>query len=504
MDIYDVIVVGGGSAGCVLAARLSDDTGRRVLLLEAGPYYREASDLPADLSSSWSMTDSHDWGFRSEPDASGRAIPIPRAKVMGGCSSTNATLALRGAPADYDGWAALGNPGWSFADVLPFFKKLERDLDAANEWHGADGPVSVRRYRREELAAPNRALLEALLAAGYPWVGDANRPGAAGVSTGPVSAVEGTRMSTSVTYLSSARHRQNLTIRARTVVDRLVLERGRAVGVRLAGTDEPLAADLVVLAAGAFCSPAILLRSGIGPADDLRALGIPVAVDLPGVGRNLHDHPGVSCSIPIAPASGPHHQVVATWLSSRPPAGWPYDMHFVPGFGTTDRSPTGALASLFVSVVKPTSRGRLSLRSSDPSDPPRVDTGYLTHPDDLARLVEGLRAARRVVRERPAAAIATGPELLPGPDVPDDEEALAAYARATVGTYHHWVGSCPMGPRPEAGAVVDAKGRVHGVDGLVVADASIMPEVPAANTNLPAIMVAERIAARIANERTTP
>lgn len=496
MDGYDVIVVGGGSAGCVLAVRLSEDPRRRVLLLEAGPYYAEASDLPDDLRSGWALSVSHDWGFRGEPDASGRMLSIPRAKVMGGCSSTNATLALRGAPAGYDRWATLGNPGWSFVDVLPFFKKLERDLDMSNEWHGADGPVPVRRYRRDELAPPNLALLDALLASGHPWVEDANRPGGAGVSTGPVNAPDGVRMSASLTYLSAARRRRNLTVRPDTLVDRLAIDRGRVIGVRVAGVGEPVLADLVVLAAGAFGSPAILLRSGIGPAAALGALGIPLATNLPGVGKNLHDHPGAACAVPIEPARGPHHQLVATWRSSRAPAAWPYDMHFVPGFGDEGegKGPTRTTASIFVSVMKPKSRGRLTLRSADPADLPRIEAGYLGHPDDLAAMVEGLRAARQVLREQPAVALASGPELLPGPDVSDDDHALAAYARARVGTYHHWVGSCSMGPDPADDAVVDARGRVHGVDGLVVGDASIMPEVPAANTNLPTIMVAERIA----------
>ena len=453
---YDVVVVGGGSAGCVLANRLSEDPTRRVLLLEAGPDYRTVEALPADLASGWAPAFSHDWGLRAEPAADGHVLELARAKVMGGCSSTNATAALRGSPADYDAWAAAGNPGWSAAG------------------------------------------LEAAVAAGHEPVEDHNRPGAVGAGPCPNNTLDGVRMSTSLTWLAAARGRPNLTVRPDTLVDRVVLAGGRAAGVRLAG-GERVDAGLVVLAAGAYGSPVILLRSGVGPADELAALGVPVAADLPGVGRNLTDHPLVRCAVPVRPGPPcPSFQVVVTWRSSLAADGDLLDLHALPGRSDLAgaESPTGATGFVLVGLMKPRSRGRLWLRSADPADPPHVDPAYLSHPDDLARMVEGLRMARALLRAGPLAALAAGPELAPGKRVADgDQPALAAFVRADVSPYHHPVGTCAMGPDPTAGAVVDARGRVHGVDSLVVADASVMPEIPAANTNLPTIMVGERIAA---------
>jgi choline dehydrogenase len=496
---YDVVVVGGGSAGCVLADRLSEDPARRVLLLEAGPDYRTVEALPADLASGWAPAFSHDWGLRAEPAADGHVLELARAKVMGGCSSTNATAALRGSPADYDAWAAAGNPGWSFQEVLPFFRALETDADFGGEpWHGDGGPLPIRRYRREELTGWSAAGLEAAVAAGHEPVEDHNRPGAVGAGPCPNNTLDGVRMSTSLTWLAAARGRPNLTVRPDTLVDRVVLAGGRAAGVRLAG-GERVDAGRVVLAAGAYGSPVILLRSGVGPAGELAALGVPVAADLPGVGRNLTDHPLVRCAVPVRPGPPcPSFQVVVTWRSSLAADGDLLDLHALPGRSDLAgaESPTGATGFVLVGLMKPRSRGRLWLRSADPADPPHVDPAYLSHPDDLARMVEGLRMARALLRAGPLAALAAGPELAPGERVADgDQSALAAFVRADVSPYHHPVGTCAMGPDPAAGAVVDARGRVHGVDALVVADASVMPEIPAANTNLPTIMVGERIAA---------
>jgi choline dehydrogenase len=289
-----------------------------VLLVEAGPDYPARHSLPSDIADGTTVADSHDWGYTSIPDPHGRLIPLPRGRLIGGCSAVNAAFALRGFPGDYDGWATAGNEGWSFADVLPAFCALESDLEYGDEpWHGRSGPVPIRRYGPGELSLGARARLEAAAAAGHEAVADHNCPGTRGAGPLPVNTVDGLRMSTALTHLAAARSRRNLTVLPDALANRVELDHGRARGVRLA-SGELLAADLVVLAAGAYGSPAILLRSGLGPADDLRALGIETLADLPGVGRNLADHALASVDLPVPaePRPTPRYQTMVTFASS--------------------------------------------------------------------------------------------------------------------------------------------------------------------------------------------
>jgi choline dehydrogenase len=501
--VVDVVVVGGGSAGCVLAARLSEDAGRQVVLLEAGPDLAELADLPADVVDASEPTLAHDWGYVAEPDGSGRRIALPRARLIGGCSSTNGCFALRGAPEVYDGWAQLGNPGWGFAEVLPFFRRLESDTDFDDEWHGSDGPIPIRRHPPAELNAVQEAFIAAARSYGLPYVGDHNRPDAVGVGPTPRNVRDGVRMSTSLTYLAAARDRPNLAIRGGAMADRVEVRGGAARGVRLVG-GEVVAADRVVLAAGAYASPAILQRSGIGAAGELRALGVDVVADLPGVGENLIDHPLVAVDLPARPGTaGPRFEAIATLRSQLAPAAGPDLQLFLAGpFDVSrDVSPAGAVFGIVAVLVLPFSRGWVRLRSADPEDPPRIDVAHLRQPDDMRRMIEATLVARAISRTAPLDGLIEGAELAPGPSVGDDDaNAISASIASRVSTCHHPVGTCSMGADPGGGAVVDARGRVHGIEQLHVADAAIMPTIPSANTNLPTIMVAERVAAWIAGD----
>ena len=493
---HDVVIVGAGAAGCVLACRLSEDRSRSVMLLEAGPDYPDIASLPPEILSAASPAHTHDWGYRSEPGRLGRALRLPRGKLVGGCSATNAAAALRGAPADYDAWAAAGNPGWSFSEVLPFFRLLESDADFRTDWHGQDGPLPIERTELGALTAVHRAFLEACWASGFPRVNDHNAPGAAGAGPIPMNTRAGVRQSTALTYLARARGRPNLTIRVDAAVHRVLFSGRRATGVELAPSGESIRGGHVILAAGTYGSPVILLRSGIGPAGHLKEIGVPVREDLDGVGRGLRDHPllGLRFSAlpPVPPA--PFFGSLLTLASGQ--GGTGHDVQILPSSVlATDagRSTTRAHFMAFVSIVKPISTGNLSLRSADAADPPCIDPGYFADPADMPRMIDAVRTARRLSRT-PEFTRLQAEELYPGVDVTDSEPDLRAAVLARVETYHHPVGTCRMGPAGDPRAVVDSRCRVHGVEKLSVVDASVMPVIPAANTHLPVIMTAERCA----------
>ena len=493
---FDVVVVGGGSAGCVAAARLCSSGRLKVLLIEAGPDYLDVRHLPHDVADPSAPTTEHDWGFASEPDESGRVVGLPRGKLMGGCSATNGAFLMRGWPDDYDSWAAAGNPGWSFDELLPRMRDMECDADVDDEWHGRSGPVPVHRTAYDELSPLQRAFVDSAHAVGHAMVPDHNRPRAIGVGSLPRNVRDGLRMSAALTHLAPARDRPNLTVLSGSAVDRVELSGTTAVGVRL-DDGEIVEGDRILLTAGAYCSPAILLRSGIGPPSELALHGIEVRADLPGVGTGLADHPLVAVDLPTSPGfSGPRFQTMLTMRSTYADPAGPPDLHlFAAGPFDDAASSAGGVFGVVAGLMSPSSRGTVRLRSADPGDAPRIDVAHLRTSGDVRRMVEAIRHARRLARTPPLAAFVEGAELAPGPAVAEDDEAgLTAFVRAQVSSYHHPVGTCAMGPDPAKGAVVDSKGAVHGVEGAWVADASVMPSLPSANTNLSAMLVGDRIA----------
>lgn len=488
---FDVVVVGGGAAGCVAAARLVESGAGSVLLLEAGPDRR--ADLPDEIRDGWGIArEQFDWGYRSEPDDRGVVRNLWRGRLLGGTSWLT-RFTPRGSPADYDGWVALGNPGWGWVEVLPFFKRLERDTDFGDRpWHGDRGPLPSTRYLDLEHTPVVAAAVQALEAAGVPAVEDHNRPGAVGVGRMPMSSRNGRRVTTADVYLP-ATSGPSFTIHADALVERVLFDGSTARGVRLADGTE-VEAGRVVLCAGTYGSPVILMRSGIGPAQQLRDVGVRPWLDLPGVGANLADHPAVA--VDCGPVGGgrtaPILHSIATFHSAGRSTTETPDLMF---WLADPAEPPGQPGSFEIEVVllRPRSRGTVRLRSADPAAPPVIDLPGLTDPTDAERLGEGYRRALDLAGHPELRRLCSGAL----PNEPDDRE-LHRRIRAEAYSLPHVVGTCAMGPRPDAGAVVDAQGRVHGTTRLFVVDASIMPDVPSGFTHIPTIMLAERLAKQIA------
>jgi choline dehydrogenase len=517
MASADYVIVGAGSAGCVLAHRLSEDPAVRVVLVEAGGKDRHPNiKIPAAFAKQFHTALDWDYNTEPEPYCDNRSLFIPRGKSLGGSSSMNAMLYVRGRPLDYDLWEAEGAAGWGWEDVRPYFLRAEHNERGASEHHAVGGPLNVADERSPR--ALTRRFLEAAQHVGIPRIADYNGPEQDGASLCQVTQKNGRRWSTADAYLRPAQDRPNLEVRTGGHVVRIELEGDRATGVRVRdkrGREEVVRADReVLLCAGAIGSPQLLMVSGIGPADHLRSVGVDVAVDSPAVGGNLQDHPYVVCvweaTEPeslfgadkpkpmlewILRRSGPLTSSVAeafAFVRSRP--GLPaadLQYHFAPAYFVDNGAEEydGHAFTMGPVLISPKSRGQMRLRSADPLEKPAIRTNTLAEPEDVAALVTGVELAREIAAAEPLAS-ACGREIYPGADVRDDHD-VEAHVRRAVELLYHPSGTCRMGGED---AVLDPELRVRGVEGLRVVDASVFPVIPGGNTNAPTIMVAERAA----------
>jgi choline dehydrogenase len=495
-DSAAVVIVGGGSAGSVLAARLSQDPNRTVLLLEAGPAYALDA-IPSGLLDASQVADStHDWGYTLRANDRQPSVPTPRGKVLGGSSSVNAAVAIRASATDLAKWASHGADGWSYEEVLPTFRDMENIPTGEDRYHGRTGPLSIRQRSREELTPSLRGFVDAALATGFEEVDDFNGPEQHGVGGYPVNVVDGIRQSTALAYLTDeVRRRPNLTIKGGVNVDRLLLDGSKATGV-IADDGTIYQATEVILSGGTYGSPAILMRSGIGPAADLKSLDIDIIADLP-VGRRLQDQPFAANGFALSPEYLQMVPAVGSllWTASTEAVNGELDLHvtathLLPG----SFSPTGGAIVLASSVVVPESTGTLRLASRNPQDPPLIDSNYLGTGRDARRMLEAFKIGREITHHPDFARMTAG-ELIPGDSVSDDD--LPSYVFNNLSVYGHPTSTVPMGGDDIPWAVVDSVGAVRGIEQLRVVDASILPEIPSTVTNLTVIMVAERIFDRV-------